>query len=57
MVARLGWSLALGRRPVVVLRLLGCLFGLFLYSATSLYLMKSVSCLFALLINKEMALW
>ncbi len=57
MVARLGWSLALGWSPAEVLRFAWYRFGLFLYRVSSFFLSLSVSFRFALLMIDEMALW
>ncbi len=55
-VVRFCWSLALGWRPAVVLRLAWYLLGLCLYKASSFFLSLSMSFLFALLIIVEIAL-
>ena len=57
MVARLGWSLAMGWSPAEVLRFAWYSFGFFLYKVSSFFLSLSVSFLFALLMIDEMALW
>ena len=56
-VARFGWSLALGCRPAEVLRLAWYRFGLVLYMASSFFLSLSISFRFALLMMSEIALW
>ncbi len=43
MVARLGWSLALGCSPTMGLRLLWYFFGIFLSRASSFFLLDSTS--------------
>ncbi len=55
-VVRFGWSLALGWRPALVLRLAWYLLGLCLYNASSFLLSLSTSFMFALLIIAEIAL-
>jgi hypothetical protein len=56
-VARFGWSLALGWRPAVVFRLAWYRLGLCLYKASSFFLRLSMSFLFDLLIIVEIVLW
>ncbi len=56
-VVRLGWSLALGWRPAMVLRWVWYRLGLCLYRASSFFLSLSLSFLFALFMIVEIALW
>ncbi len=57
LVARLGWSLALGWRPAEVFRFAWYRLGIFLYRASSFFLSLFMSSRFAFLMIEEMAWW